>query len=304
MTHPPADADARPMWEFVDLLISLTFYGTAYGMILYCLAVGLSVTLGLMRFVNLAHGVFAMTGGYLTVTAMSRLGFAFLPAVVVSVVAVGALGMLIERTLCRRLYSAPILEQVLFSIGLIFVSSAVARYLFGPLAQPIELPAWLSGRIDIGVGVFPAYRVFLIGVGAALAFAVWAAVERSRFGASVRAAVDDRQMAESVGINVNRVFTICFGLGTGLAALGGSLGADLLPIYPGYPNDYLVYFLIIVAVAGLGNLRAAFFVALAFGVSDTVVRYFLPDLGRILILLMVMAVLSYKPHGFAPKTHA
>lgn len=292
------------MWEFVDLLISLTFYGTAYGMILYCLAVGLSVTLGLMRFVNLAHGVFAMVGGYLTVTAMSRLGLAFLPAVAVSVVAVGALGMLVERTLCRRLYSAPILEQVLFSIGLIFVSSAVARYLFGPLAQPIELPAWLSGRIDIGVGVFPVYRVFLIGAGAVLAFAVWAAVERSRFGASVRAAVDNRRMAESVGINVNRVFTICFGLGTGLAALGGSLGADLLPIYPGYPNDYLVYFLIIVAVAGLGNLRAAFFVALTFGVSDTVVRYFLPDLGRILILLMVMAVLSYKPHGFAPKTYA
>ena len=304
MAHPPADADARHMWEFVDLLIALTFYGTAYGMILYCLAVGLSVTLGLMRFVNLAHGVFAMMGGYLTVTAMSRLGFAFLPAVAVSVVAVGAAGMLIERTLCRRLYAAPILEQVLFSIGLIFVSSAVARYLFGPLAQPIELPAWLSGRIDIGVGVFPVYRVFLIGVGVALAFAVWAAVERSRFGASVRAAVDNRRMAESVGINVNRVFTVCFGLGTGLAALGGSLGADLLPIYPGYPNDYLVYFLIIVAVAGLGNLRAAFFVALTFGVSDTVVRYFLPDLRSHPDLLMVMAVLSYKPHGFAPKTHA
>jgi len=292
------------MWELVDLLLSLMFYGTAYGMILYFLAVGLSVTLGLMRFVNLAHGVFAMAGGYLTVTAMSRFGFPFIPAVVVSVVVVGALGMLLERLLCRRLYSAPILEQVLFSIGLIFVSSALARYFFGPLAQPIDLPAWLSGRIDIGIGVFPVYRVFLIVVGAVLAFAIWAGVERSRFGASVRAAVDNRQMAESVGINVNRVFTICFGLGTGLAALGGSLGADLLPVYPGYPNDYLVYFLIIVAVAGLGNMRGAFFVALAFGVIDTSVRYFLPDFGRILVLLLVMAVLFHKPYGFAPKTHA
>jgi branched-chain amino acid transport system permease protein len=172
------------------------------------------------------------------------------------------------------------------------------------LAQPIDLPAWLSGRIDIGIGVFPVYRVFLIGVGAVLAFAIWVGVERSRFGASVRAAVDNRQMAESVGINVNRVFTICFGLGTGLAALGGSLGADLLPVYPGYPNDYLVYFLIIVAVAGLGNMRGAFFVALAFGVIDTSVRYFLPDFGRILVLLLVMAVLFRKPYGFAPKTHA
>jgi branched-chain amino acid transport system permease protein len=212
--------------------------------------------------------------------------------------------MLVERWLCRRLYASPVLEQVLFSIGLIFVSSAVARHVFGPLAQPIALPAWLSGRVEIGVSVFPVYRVFLIGMGALLAFAIWAGVERTRFGASVRAAVDNRRMAESVGINVNRVFTICFGLGTALAALGGSLGADLLPIYPGYPNDYLVYFLIIVAVAGLGNLRGAFFVALAFGVIDTGVRYFLPDFGRILVLLLVMTTLFYKPNGFAAKTHA
>jgi branched-chain amino acid transport system permease protein len=292
------------MQEFGSLLISLAFYGAAYGMVLYLLAVGLSVTLGLMRFVNLAHGVFAMTGGYLTVTAMSRFGLPFIPAVAVSVVAVGAVGMLLERTLCRRLYSAPILEQVLFSIGLIFASSAIARHVFGPLAQPIALPAWLSGRFEIGIGVFPVYRIFLIGMGALLAVAIWAGIERTRFGASVRAAVDNRRMAESVGINVNRVFTICFGLGTALAALGGSLGADLLPIYPGYPNDYLVYFLIIVAVAGLGNLRGAFFVALAFGVIDTSVRYFLPDFGRMLVLLLVMATLFYKPAGFAPTTHA
>jgi branched-chain amino acid transport system permease protein len=224
--------------------------------------------------------------------------------VAVSVVAVGALGMLVERWLCRRLYAAPILEQVLFSIGLVFVSSAVARHFFGPLAQPVELPAWLSGRVQIGIGVFPVYRLFLIGMGVLLAVAIWVGVERTRFGASVRAAVDNRRMAESVGINVNQVFTICFGLGTALAALGGSLGADLLPIYPGYPNDYLVYFLIIVAVAGLGNMRGAFFVALTFGVIDTSVRYFLPDFGRVLVLLLVMVTLFYKPHGFAQKTHA
>lgn len=292
------------MWEFIDLLVSLVFYGTAYGMILYLLAVGLSVTLGLMRFVNLAHGVFAMAGGYLTVTVMSRFGLPFISAVLVAVVMVGALGMLVERTLYRRLYSAPILEQVLFSIGLIFVSIAIARYFFGPLAQPIDLPAWLSSRIDIGLGVFPAYRVFLIGVGGLVAFLIWMAIEGTRFGASIRAAVDNRRMAESVGINVNRVFTTSFGLGTGLAALGGSLGADLLPIYPGYPNDYLVYFLIVVAVAGLGNIRGAFFVALAFGIIDTTIRYFLPDFGRVVIFLLVMAVLFRHPHGFAPKTQA
>ena len=292
------------MGEFADLLVSLAFYGTAYGMILYFLAVGLSVTLGLMRFVNLAHGVFAMTGGYVAVTMMSRFGVPFIPSVIAAVIVVTALGMLLERVLFRRFYSAPILDQVLVSIALIFMSIAIARYFYGPLAQPVELPAWLSGRVDIGIGVFPAYRVFLIGVGSVLALAIWFGIERSRFGASVRAAVDNRQMAESVGINVNLVFTLCFGIGTGLAALGGSLGADLLPIYPGYPNDYLVYFLIVVAVAGMGNIGGAFGVALAFGVTDTVIRYFLPDYGRILIFLMVMAVLFVKPHGFAPKIHA
>lgn len=292
------------MWELIDLLVSLTFYGTAYGMVLYLLAVGLSVTLGLMRFVNLAHGVFAMAGGYLTVTAMSRFGVPFLPAVLLAVILVGVLGMLLERGLCRRLYAAPILEQVLFSIGLIFVSIAIARYFFGPLAQPIQLPDWLTGRVDLGIGVFPTYRVFLVGLGALVALAVWAGIERTRFGASVRAAVDNRRMAGAVGINVNRVFMVCFGVGTGLAALGGGLGADLLPIYPGYPNDYLVYFLIVVAVAGLGNIRGAFVVALAFGIVDTMIRYFLPDFGRVLIFLLVMAVLFRHPHGFAPKIHA
>lgn len=292
------------MLEFADLLISLVFYGTAYGMILYLLAVGLSVTLGLMRFVNLAHGVFAMAGGYVTVTAMSRLGFPFLAGVLAGVAVVGALGIVLERTLYRRLYSAPILEQVLFSIGLIFISVAIARYFFGPLAQPIEPPAWLSSRLEIGGGVFPVYRVFLIVVGGVVALAMWIGIERTRFGASIRAAVDNRSMAESVGINVTRVFTASFGLGTALAALGGSLGADVLPIYPGYPNDYLVYFLIVVAVAGLGNVRGAFGVALAFGVVDTIIRYFLPDFGRVLIFLLVMAVLFQKPHGLAPKTSA
>jgi branched-chain amino acid transport system permease protein len=292
------------MGERVDLLLSLAFYGIAYGTILYLLAVGLSVTLGLMRFINLAHGVFAMAGGYITVSAMSRLGVPFLPAVVIAVLGVAALGALVERTLCRRLYAAPMLDQVLFSIGLIFIAGATARYLFGPLAQPIGLPAWLSGRINLGIGVFPFYRVFLVVVGALLALAIGIGLERSRFGASVRAAVDNRAMAESVGINVGAVFTACFALGTALAALGGSLGADLLPIYPGYPNDYLVYFLIIVAVAGYGNVRGAFYVAMAFGMVETGMRYFLPDFGRILVLLLVMTVLYFKPHGFAPRASA
>lgn len=288
----------------LDLIVSLAFYGTAYGIVLYFLSVGLSVTLGLMRFINLAHGVFAMAGGYVTVTAMSRFGFPFIPSVIVATVSVALLGVVLERLVYRRLYARALLDQVLFSIGLIFVSIATARYFYGSLAQPITLPAWLSGRIDIGIGVFPTYRVFLIATGMLLVVAVWAVIERSRFGARVRAAVDNRRMAESVGINVDRIFTTCFGIGSGLAALGGSLGADLLPIYPGYPTEYLVYFLIVVAIGGLGNIKGSFFSALGLGVADTVMRYFYPDLGRILIFLLVMAVLFVKPYGFAPKTHA
>lgn len=289
------------MAELLDLLVSLAFYGIAYGTILYLLAVGLSLTLGLMRFVNLAHGVFAMAGGYLTVTGMARLGLPFLPSVIVAAILVGVAGMLLERLLFRRFYAAPMLDHVLLSIAIIFIAIAVARYLYGPLAQPIELPPWLSGRIDIGLGVFPAYRVFLIVIGVVLAVAIRFGIERSRFGALVRAAVDNRRMAESVGIDVNRVFVICFGLGTALAALGGGLGADLLPIHPAYPNDYLVYFLIVVAIAGMGNIGGAFAVALAFGIVDTVIRYFVPEAGRILIFVLVMTVLFFKPHGFAPK---
>lgn len=288
----------------LDLIVSLAFYGTAYGIVLYFLSVGLSVTLGLMRFINLAHGVFAMAGGYVTVTTMSWFGLPFIPSVIVATLSVAFLGIVLERLVYRRLYARALLDQVLFSIGLIFVSIATARYFYGSLAQPIALPAWLSGRMNIGIGVFPTYRVFLIATGLLLAVVVWAVIERSRFGARVRAAVDNRRMAESVGVNVDRIFTTCFGIGTGLAALGGSLGADLLPIYPGYPTDYLVYFLIVVAVGGLGNIKGSFFSALGLGVADTVMRYFYPDLGRILIFLLVMAVLFVKPYGFAPKTHA
>jgi branched-chain amino acid transport system permease protein len=288
----------------LDLIVSLAFYGTAYGIVLYLLSVGLSVTLGLMRFINLAHGVFAMAGGYVTVTAMSRFGVPFLPSVAIAAILVAGLGVVLERLVYRHLYGRAILDQVLFSIGLIFVSIAAARHFYGSLAQPIVLPEWLSGRMSIGIGVFPTYRVFLIGTGLVLVVAVWLAIERSRFGARVRAAVDNRRMAEAVGINVDRIFTTCFGIGTGLAALGGSLGADLLPIYPGYPTEYLVYFLIVVAIGGLGNIKGSFFSALGLGVTDTAIRYVVPDLGRILIFLLVMAVLFVKPYGLAPKTQA
>ena len=222
-----------------------------------------------------------------------------------AVVIVGPLGMLLERVLYRRFYAAPILDQVLLSIAFIFMSIAIGAISLRAAGAADRAPVWLSGRVDIGVGVFPTYRVFLIvmGVDAGVrdlaghrAVTLWRVCPRGR-----RQPPDGR-----VGRHQrNPFFIVCFGLGTGLAALGGSLGADLLPIYPGYPNDYLVYFLIVVAVAGIGNVGGAFAVALAFGIVDTAHPLFParcrahPDLRS-----LVMAVLFRKPHGFAPKIHA
>ena len=203
-------------------------------MVLYLISVGLSVTMGLMGFVNLAHGVFAMVGGYVLTSLMSRFGVPFLPALLAAAVAVAAASLPIERLLYRRLYGGDELDQVLLTMGLVFMSVAAATYVWGPLQQPLQPPAWLSGAVDLGFRSFPAYRSFLILCGAALVTALWLGIERTRFGAQVRASVDNLRMAQSVGIDTSRLFMTTFALGSGLAGLGGGLGADLLAINPGY----------------------------------------------------------------------
>src|SRR5499433_3806737 len=227
-------------------------------MVLYLVSVGLSVTMGLMGFVNLAHGVFAMLGGYVLTSLMKDQGMPFPWALVGATLAVAAASIPIERLLYRRFYGGDELDQVLLTIGLVFMSVAAATYIWGPLQQPLQPPAWLSGTVDLGFQSFPAYRSFLILCGAALVTALWLGIERTRFGARVRAAVDNLRMAQSVGINTSRLFMTTFALGSGLAALGGGLGADLLAISPSYALQYLAYFLIVVAVGGLGSIRGPF----------------------------------------------
>ena len=282
-------------------LITILFFGVAYGMILYLISVGLAVTMGLIGFVNLAHGVFAMLGGYATVTFMNRFGVPFLLSLAIGCILVAALGFLLERMLYRRFYGRSELDQVLFSFGLILVSVAIVRIAWGPLAQPIQLPNYLKGQVTILGLALPAYRLALVGFGAAVVAGLWFAFDRTLFGARIRAAVDNRAMAESIGINTSRLFSLAFGLGTGLAALGGGLGADVLAIAPAYPLQYIVYFLIVVAVGGLGSIKGPFVAALAIGISDTACRYFVPEAGSIFIFAFVFIVLIWRPNGIMER---
>jgi branched-chain amino acid transport system permease protein len=280
-----------------EAALSILFHGLAYAMILYIISVGLSVTMGLMGFVNLAHGVFAMAGGYVTVTLMNSYSVPFGLALLAAFIVVALVSVVLERTLYARLYGAGELEQVLFTIGLIFMSVAIVRYLWGPLPQPITLPAALSGQLDVGFRTFPMHSSFLIVVGFVLIALLWFGVERTNFGAQLRAAVDNRRMAESIGIDTRRLFSLAFALGSGLAALGGGLGADILAIYPGYATEYLVYFLMVVAIGGLGSLRGPFVAALLLGFGDTACKYLVPELGSFFVFLAMIALLLWRPAG-------
>src|SRR3954470_13830267 len=266
-------------------------------MILYVISVGLSVTMGLMGFINLAHGVFAMAGGFFLSTAMIALGLPFPAALLFAFLLVAILSVVLERLLYSRLYAAGELAQVLFSIGLIFVSVALARLIYGNLAAPIFLPDYLRGQVHFVGRDFPTYRVFIIAFSFLMITGLWFGIERTRWGAMLRAAVDHRAMAQSVGINTSVLFMASFALGSGLAGVGGALGADILPVQWSYPFEHLVYFLIVVAVGGLGSLRGPFIAALLIGIADTACKYWIPEFGAFLIYVATMGILLWRPMG-------
>jgi branched-chain amino acid transport system permease protein len=281
----------------LSAFIGIAFHGLAYAMVLYLIAVGLSVTMGLMGFVNLAHGAFAMAGGYVAVGLMNRAGIPFVAAVAAAFVVVALAGALLERRLYARLYGAGELDQVLFTIGLVFMAVAAAKYLFGPLAQPVRLPDALRGQIAILGRDFPTYRSVLIVVGAVVAATLVLGIERTRFGARIRAAVDNRRMAQSIGIDTAALFTVTFAIGCGLAALGGALGADLLAIDPTYAQEHLVIVLIVVAVGGRGTISGPFLAALLLGIADTACKYLIPEFGAFFIYAATLGVLLWRQHG-------
>ena len=276
---------------------SMILGGVAAGMVLFIVSVGLSVTMGLMGFVNLAHGGFAMLGGYAIVLAMKQGGVGFVPALVLGFVITAAVSVLFERLLYARLYSAPELDQVLFTIGLVFVMIASVTLTLGPENQPLVLPPALQGQIDLGLTHYRTYSVVLIVIGILLVFGLWLGFERTRVGAQIRAAVDNRRMAESLGINIDRLFSLTFAFGSGMAALGGGLGAEFLGLDPQYPLKYLVYFLIVVAVGGLGRVTGVFYAALLIGVLDFVLKKHLPQGGTLFIYAWTILLLLWRPQG-------
>jgi len=283
--------------DFASILLG----GLASGMVLFVVSVGLSVTMGLMGFVNLAHGGFAMLGGYVLVLAMRHWGLPFFAALALAFMAVAALAVLLEKTLYARLYRATELDQVLFTIGLVFVMIAAVTLAIGPESQTVVLPEWLRGQTDLGFLSYRTYSLALIAFGTALVLSLWLGFERTRLGAQIRAAVDNRRMALSLGVDVSRLFTLTFALGSGLAAVGGALGAEILGLDPQYPLRYLAYFLIVVALGGLGRVSGVFFAALAIGVLDFVLKFSFPQGGTMFIYALTLAFLLARPQGLFGK---
>ena len=278
-------------------LAGVLFDGIAYGSLLFIISIGLSVTMGLMNFVNLAHGAFAMLGGYACVLLMTRAGAPFLATLPVAFVVSAIAGIVLERTLYQRLYKAAHLDQVMFSIGLVFMSVAAATWFFGPSQQPVRLPDFLRGQVNV-LGIdLGAYRLFLIAVVIAITVVLQLFLVRTRFGAQVRASVDNATASAGLGIDVNRVFGVTFALGSGLAGLGGGLGIDVLGLDPTFPLKYVVYFLLVVAVGGAGTIKGSLVAALILGVFDVAGKYYVPQVGAFIIYVMMVMLMIVFPAG-------
>ena len=282
-------------------MLTILFDGIAYGMLLFILAVGLAVTMGLMNFINLAHGAFAMVGGYITVLLMQRFGVPFLVCLPLAFLGSALVGGVLERTLYRPMYKKPHLDQVLFSIGLTFMAVAATDYFIGSTQQIIQLPAWLKGRSEFGDGAWMLgmghYRLFIIVVCAALTIALQYVLAKTRFGSRLRASVDDQRVAAGLGINVNIVFLSTFAVGSGLAGLGGALGAEVLGLDPTFPLKFMIYFLIVVAVGGTSSITGPLLAALLLGIADVAGKYYIPKMGGFIVYSLMIIILIWRPQG-------
>ena len=282
-------------------MLTILFDGIAYGMLLFILALGLAVTMGLMNFINLAHGAFAMVGGYATVLLMQRAGLPFLACLPLAFLIPALLGAVLERTLYRPLYRRPHLDQVLFTIGLTFMAVAAVDYFMGSTQQFIQLPQWLRGRTEIGSGAWTLgmghYRLFIIAVCAVLTIALQYVLSNTRFGSRLRAAVDDQRVAAGLGINVNVVFLSTFAFGCGLVGLGGALGAEVLGLDPTFPLKFMIYFLIVVAVGGTSSITGPLLAALLLGIADVAGKYYIPKMGAFIVYSLMIVILIWRPQG-------
>ena len=280
-------------------MLTLLFDGVAYGMLLFVLAIGLSITLGLMNFINLAHGAFAMAGGYTLVLLMQKAGWPFLVCVLMAFAVSALLGLVLEATLYRRMYQKPHLDQVLFSIGLTFMAVAAVDYFIGSTQQLVQLPEFLKGRTELWDGALGMghYRLAIIAVCALLALGLQWLLVHTRFGAQLRASVDDQRVAAGMGINVNTIFMATFAVGSGLAGVGGALGAEVLGLDPIFPLKFMIYFLIVVAVGGTSSLTGPLLAALLLGIADVAGKYYVPKLGAFIVYTLMVLILMWRPQG-------
>jgi branched-chain amino acid transport system permease protein len=282
--------------------LTILFDGIAYGMLLFVLACGLAVTLGLMNFVNLAHGAFAMAGGYICAILVNRYGVPFFAGLPLAFLASAAIGFVLERLLYRHLYHRHHLDQVLFTVGLVFMSVAAVDYVMGSSQVFINLPPALQGQIDLfGVGI-GRYRLMIIVICGLLTVALQLTLSRTRFGSRLRAAVDDPRAAVGLGINVPWVFALTFAFGSGLAGLGGALGAEILGLDPHFPLKFMIYFLIAVTVGGSSSITGPFLASLLLGIGDVAGKYYVPKLGAFVIYTMMIVILILRPNGLFGKT--
>ena len=283
-------------------LAGIVFDGLSYGMLLFLMSVGLSVTLGIIRFLNLAHGAAAMVGGYALVMLVDRWSCPFLLAVVIATLLATLFTVALEVTIYRRLYKAGHLYPVLLTIGVVFMAVGGATYLWGPDQQPIHVPSYLSGSFVVAGVDLNVYRLFLLAVGGVVSLLLFFGLERTRLGASVRAAVDDRRMATIVGINVDRVLALTFAIGGGLAGLGGALSVYMVGLDPNFPLAYLVLYLLVVSVGGLGSLGGTFYASIILGLCDVAGKYYLPEAGAFIIYVVMVSLLLMRPSGLLHRS--
>ncbi len=288
----------------MTLLLNIAVDGIAYGMILFMISVGLSVTMGLMRVVNLAHGGFALLGGTFAHWLAQEQGLPFWPAALLAVAATVAVSLPLERVIYRRIYGFGDLQQVLATIGLTFLMIATVNLWQGSSLLSIPLADSLKQSVDLGFRTLPVHRLVVIAAGLVSVLGLWLLLDRTLFGIRLRAAVDKRGTASALGIDTDRIFMIAFGLGAGLAALGGILGAEILPIDAYYPVRYMVLFLIVVAVGGMGSIAGSFAAALGLGLLETATRYLVPDYATIVFYTFVILLLALRPRGLMGRAQA
>ena len=278
-----------------EFWITQAFNGISYGALLFLLASGLSLIFGVMRIVNLAHGSYFMLGGYVGLSVVWRTG-SFLAALVAGAVAIALIGIGMERLFLRRL-PGQTLGQVLMTVGFALMFQDVALLVWGGDPYTIPVPAALQGIVTAGTLRFPAYRIFIIVVAVLVGVGLWVVLDRTRVGAMIRAAVDDREMAQGVGIHVPVVSLGVFALGAALAALGGVIGGGFLGVYPGADFEVLPYAFVVVIVGGLGSLPGAMVGSLLVGLLDNFGKALFPELSYFTLFAPMALILALRPTG-------